>query len=197
MIMLKEIIKNYKKQSINVALGRVATSIVVVMFYIFTIIMIEYAIPNQNVKQIIQLGILYFVVNILRTVATLFEDINQKSFQKKIEADYREKIFFKLQNLKEKEIDSIRIGEILENIINDTKEFSKYYTFGICRSYLGGILRLIGTLAVLLYLNIPIVMITFLIYIIGFLITFVFNKKSIQYTRFKKRSQCPNIKLVK
>lgn len=188
MIMLKEIIKNYKKQSIKVALGRVATSIVVVMFYVFTIIMIEYAIPNQNVKQIVQLGILYFVVNILRTVATLFEDINHDSFQKEIEADYREKIFFKLQNLKEKEIDSIRIGEILENIINDTKEFSKYYTFGICRSYLGGVLRLIGTLAVLLYLNIPIVIITFFIYIIGFLITFVFNKKSIQYTRFKKRS---------
>lgn len=186
--MLKEIIKNYKKQSIKVALGRIATSIMVVTFIAFMIVMVEYAIPSGNIKQIVKLGILYFAVNILRSAATLFEDINHDSFQKEIEADYREKIFFKLQKLKQKEIDKIRVGEILENVTNDTKEFSKYYTYGICRSYLGGVLRLLGTLAVLMYLSIPIVTITFFIYILGFFVTFLFNKKSVQFTQLKRET---------
>ena len=61
-----------------------------------------------------------------------------------------------------------------------------WYWTGICRSYFAGIVRLVGTLLVLAYLNIPIVTITFLIYTIGFFVTHVFNKKSIQYTKLKK-----------
>lgn len=41
---------------------------------------------------------------------------------------------------------------------------------------------------VLAYLNIPIVTITFLIYIIGFFVTHIFNKKSIQYTKLKREA---------
>jgi len=51
-----------------------------------------------------------------------------------------------------------------------------------------GIVRLVGTLLVLAYLNIPIVTITFLIYIIGFFVTHIFNKKSIQYTKLKREA---------
>lgn len=39
-----------------------------------------------------------------------------------------------------------------------------------------------------MYLNIPIVTITFLIYIFGFFITHIFNKKSIEYTRLKREA---------
>lgn len=184
--MLKKIIKDYKKQIIKIAVGRIVTGFLVVCFFSFMIVMIEYAIPNQNSKQIIQLGILYFAINILRSIATLYEAIHTDSYEKEIEADYREKIFFKLQELKQSEIDTIKVGEILENVINDTKLFSKYYTLGIAKAYLGGILRLIGTLIVLLYLNRPIVMITFFIYIIGFIITYLCNKKSVLYTKLKR-----------
>ncbi len=186
--MFQEIIKSYKKQTIKIAISRTLTSIMVVTFIAFMLIMIEYAIPSKNIKLIIQLGIMYFVVNILRTIVTLYESVWHNVFEKELEGDYREKIFVKLQKTKQKEIDKVRVGEILENIINDTKEFAKYYTHGITRAYLGGVLRLIGTLAVLMYLNIPIVTITFLIYITGFFITFLFNKKSIKYTRLKREA---------
>lgn len=188
--MLKKLIKDYKKQLIKASLGRTATSIVVVLFYTLAMVMMEYVIPSRNIKQIIMIGSLYILVNLLRTIVTLFENISKETFEKEIEADYREKIFIKLQNLKQEEMDNIRVGEILENVINDTKQFAKYYTDGIDRAYLGGILRLIGTLAVLMYLNIPIVTIAFLMYMIGFFITFLFNKKSVQYTRIKKRNKC-------
>lgn len=186
--MLKEIMKMYKKQSIKLAIGWTIASITIVAFIAFTMIMIEYAVPSKNIKLIIVVGITYFVVNILRSITTFFEDFNHEEMQKTIEADYREKIFIKLQNTKQKEIDKIKVGEILENIINDTKEFSKYYAEGICRSYYGGIIRLIGTLLVLAYLNIPIVTITFVIYLIGFFVTHVFNKKSITYTKLKREA---------
>ena len=159
----------------------------VVVFIAFTIIMVEYAIPSKNIKLIIILGITYFGVNILRSIVTFFEDFSDEEFQKGLEADYREKIYIKLQKMKQSEIDKIRVGEILENIINDTKEFSRWYGTGICRSYFAGIVRLVGTLLVLMYLNIPIVTITFLIYLFGFFITHIYNKKSIQYTTLKRQ----------
>lgn len=186
--MLKEIIKNYKKQSFKVALGWFITSTMVVAFIAFTIIMVEYAIPSENINLIIILGLIYFGVNILRSIATFFEDFNDEGFEKELEADYREKIYLKLQKLNQSEIDKIRVGEILENIINDTKEFSRWYGVGICRAYLAGIIRLAGTLLVLMYLDIPIVTITFIIYLVGFFVTHLFNKKSIQYTKLKREA---------
>lgn len=160
----------------------------VVAFIAFTIIMVEYAIPSQDINKIIIVGIIYFGVNILRSITTLFEDLNDEAFIKELEADYREKIYIKLQKTAQSEIDKIRVGEILETIINDTKEFANWYGVGICRSYLAGVVRLIGTLLVLMYLNIPIVTITFCIYIIGFFVTHIFNKKSIGYTKLKRQA---------
>lgn len=160
----------------------------VVAFIAFTIVMVEYAIPSKDIKLIIVLGISYFGVNILRSVATFFEDFNNEGFEKELQADYRQKIYIKLQNTKQSNLDKIRVGEILENIINDTKEFSRWYGTGICRSYFGGIVRLIGTLIVLAYLNIPIVTITLFIYLIGFFVTHIFNKKSIKYTNLKREA---------
>lgn len=160
----------------------------VVAFIAYMIVMVEYAIPSKNIKLILILGISYFAVNILRAIATFFEDLNDVGFEKELQADYRKKIYKKLQNTKQSELDKIQVGEILENIINDTKEFSMWYGTGICRSYFAGIVRLVGTLLVLAYLNIPIVTITFLIYIIGFFVTYIFNKKSIQYTKLKREA---------
>lgn len=185
--MLKEIIKNYKKQSFKVAVGWFITSLMVIAFISFTIIMVEYAIPSKDINLIITLGIIFFGVNVLRSLATFFEDFNDEGFQRVLEADYREKIYIKLLNLSQSDIDKIQVGEILENIINDTKEFSKWYGTGICRSYLAAIVRLVGSLLVLIYLNIPIVTITFIIYLIGFFVSHIFNKKSIQYTKLKRQ----------
>lgn len=186
--MLEEIKSKYKKQTFKVSIGWIITSILVVAFIAFTIVMVEYAIPSKDINSIIILGIVYFGVNILRSVATFFEDFNDEGFEKELEADYREKIYIKLQKTKQSEIDKIRVGEILENIINDTKSFAKWYGSGVCRSYQGGLARLFGTLIVLIYLNIPIVTITLLIYILGFFVTHIFNKKSIEYTKLKREA---------
>lgn len=79
----------------------------VVTFTAFTIVMVEYAIPSENIKIIIVLGVSYFIVNILRAIATFFEDFNDVALEKEIQADYREKIYEKLQNAKQSEIDKI------------------------------------------------------------------------------------------
>ncbi len=149
--------------------------------------MIEYAIPSENIKLITILGVMYFGINILRACANFFEDLNNESFKKEQEADYREKIYIKLQKIKQKEIEKIKIGEVLETIVNDTKELSRWYPIGICRSYLGGIVRIMGMLLMLMFLNIPIVTISITIYMLGFLIVHIFNKKSIKYTKIKRK----------
>lgn len=185
--MFQEIFKNYKKSAIHSTLGRTLTSIMIVIFIAFMIIMVEYAIPSGDSKLIIKLGMSYVFVNILRAVTTFYEDFSETKMEKDIAADYREKIFLKLQNMKQIEIDTLKAGDILENMINDTKEVSKYYIDGIDRSYTAGVLRLIGTLAVLMYLNVPIILVAMLIYCIGFTIAFVFNKKSLQFTAQKRK----------
>lgn len=164
------------------------TSIMVIVFIAFMPIMVEYAIPSKDINLIIILGISYFIINILRTIITFWESFCDGSLGREIEADYREKIYLKLQKLKQSEIDKIRVGEILENILNDTKELANYYQDGISRAYFGGIIRLGGTLLVLMFLNIPIVTITFIIYLFGFAITHIFNKRSIKYTKLKREA---------
>lgn len=162
------------------------TSIMVVIFIAYMIVLVEYAIPSHNTKLIIVLGISYFVVNILRSIVTFYEGSSEQNLKKTIEADYREKIFIKLQKTTQNEIDRIKVGDILENIINDTKEFSDWYISGISRPYFGGIVRLLGSLLVLIYLNVPIVTISFLIYLFGFFVTHIFNKKSVKYIELKR-----------
>ena len=87
--MLEEIIKNNKKRAFNVAVGWFITSIMVVAFITFSIVMIEYAIPSKNIKLITILGISYFILNIFRGIVTLFEDLNDFEFVKELEANYR------------------------------------------------------------------------------------------------------------
>lgn len=185
--MFQEIFKNYKKSAIHSTLGRTLTSVMVVIFIAFMIIMVEYAIPSGNRQLIIKLGIAYIFVNIVRAITTFYEDFSETTMEKDIAADYREKIFLKLQNMKQIEIDTLKAGDILENMINDTKEVSKYYIDGIDRSYAGGVLRLVGTLAVLMYLNVLIILVAMLIYCIGFVVAFIFNKKSLQFTEQKRK----------
>ena len=157
--MLKDIYNNYKKQARHIAIGYILTSIMVILFLSFTIIIVEFAIPKQDIQLIVFLSVLYFIVNILRAIATFYEDLNNKSFVKELEADYREKIYMKIQNLQESEMDKLKIGNILENILNDTKEIARFYSEGIMQTYCGGVVRLLGTILILMYLNIPIMFI--------------------------------------
>ncbi len=185
--MFREIWSRYRKMAINAAMGSTVTTIAIVLFITFMIIMVEYAVPSGDIKLIVKLGVIYVVVNLFRAVVNFWEDFAETDLQKNVEADYREKIFVKLQNMQQSEIDHLNAGNVLENMLNDTKEMGKYWDWGIDRSYTRGLLRLIGTLAVLLYLNVPIILVAMVIYGIGFVVAFVFQKKSLQFTEQKRK----------
>lgn len=186
-MMFSKIWNSYKRLAIHSSLGRILTSIMVVVFIAFMIVMVEFAIPNGDIELIVKLGIVYMLVNILRAITTFYEDFSENALQKNVEADYREKIFAKLQNMKQIEIECLNAGSVLENILNDTKEVGKYWMDGINRSYFAGLLRLVGSLAALMYLNVPIILMAMLIYIIGFIVTFIFNKRSLKFTEQKRK----------
>lgn len=186
-MMFKEIWNSYKKLAIHSSLGRVLTSVMVVVFIAFMIVMVEFAIPKGDIQLIVKLGVVYMFVNILRGITTLYEDFSETSLQKNVEADYREKIFVKLQNMKQIEMERLNSGSILENILNDTKEVGKYWMEGINRPYFAGLLRLVGSLVALMYLNVPIIIVAMLIYMIGFIVTFIFNKRSLKFTEQKRK----------
>lgn len=185
--MFREIWSRYRKMAINASMGSIITTIAIVLFITFMIVMVEYAVPSGDIKLIVKLGVIYVVVNLFRAVVNFWEDFAETDLQKNVEADYREKIFVKLQNMQQSEIDHLNAGNVLENMLNDTKEMGKYWELGIDRSYTRGLLRLIGTLAVLLYLNVPIILVAMVIYGIGFVVAFVFQKKSLQFTEQKRK----------
>ncbi len=185
--MFREIWSRYRKMAINASMGSIITTIAIVLFITFMIVMVEYAVPSGDIKLIVKLGVIYVVVNLFRAVVNFWEDFAETDLQKNVEADYREKIFVKLQNMQQSEIDHLNAGNVLENMLNDTKEMGKYWDWGIDRSYTRGLLRLIGTLAVLLYLNVPIILVAMVIYGIGFVVAFVFQKKSLQFTEQKRK----------
>lgn len=180
--MLKELRKKYQTKMAKIAVGWFLTSIMVVVFMAFTIIMIEYAIPSQNIELIIILGISYFLVNIIRAITTFFEDLCSEGYTKEFQSHYRKKVFHQLQQLTITETDRCKAGEILQSMLNDTKEVARYWETGIVRSYIGGPVRLIGTILVLMYLNIPIMTIVMGIYTLGFILAYFWNKKSIHLT---------------
>lgn len=186
-MMFRKIWNEYKKLAFHASLGRTLTSVMVVVFIAFMIVMVEFAIPSGDLKLIIKLGISYVIVNVIRAVATFYEDFSDNNLQRNMEADYREKIFVKLQNMKQIEMDQLSAGGILENMLNDTKEIARYWTWGIDRSYTGGLLRLVGCLAVLMYLNVPIICVTLLIYAIGFVVAFGFQKRSLRFMEHKRK----------
>ena len=97
------------------------------------------------------------------------------------------KIFMKLQNMKQIDIERLNSGNVLENMLNDTREVEKYWWATINHPYTGGLLRLIGSLAVLMCLNIPIIIVAMIIYCIGFVVAFSFNKKSLKFTEQKRK----------
>ena len=72
--MFKEIFNNYRKKALCATLGRSATSIMVIVFIAFMIVMVEYAIPSGDINLIVKLGITYMFVNIFRAIVTLFEE---------------------------------------------------------------------------------------------------------------------------
>ena len=45
--MLKSIYNNYRKQARNTAIGWLLTSVMVIIFITFTIVLVEYAIPSK------------------------------------------------------------------------------------------------------------------------------------------------------
>lgn len=53
--MFEEIIKNYKKQATKAAVGRLATSIMVIVFTVLAVVMVEYAIPSKDINLIISI----------------------------------------------------------------------------------------------------------------------------------------------
>ncbi len=185
--MLKEIFNHYKKIAIYAILGRIATTVMVIVFISFMIVMVEFAIPSGDIELIVKIGIMYAFVNILRAVATFGEEFSETKMVKDIAADYREKIFVKLQKMQQADIDYLKVGDILENMLNDTKEVARFFVWGVNFPYVGGLFRLIGTLVVLMCLNVPIIIVAMVIYCIGFWVVFIFNKKSLQFTEQKRK----------
>ena len=108
--MFQILIKNYKRQMTNSILGTLLTSVMVVLFISFTILMVEYAIPSSDINVVIKLGFIYFFVNALRSAVTFFEDISRQTMAREVEADYREKIYVHLQESKQSEIDQLKVG---------------------------------------------------------------------------------------
>lgn len=180
--------KDYKQKGKKLIIARTMVSIVAAFFFpLCMLVLMEYAIPNQNIQWIVIGGIVFFVVNILRAIVTYNEGFKAAEFSQGIAGDYREELFIKLQKIKQKQMDQYKAGNMIESMINDTKQIASYFSDGIVRVYFAGLARFASLVVILSFVNIKIMVIGVSIYMIGFAITYLFNQRSMHYTQIKRK----------
>lgn len=141
--------------------------------------MINVAIPNQNIKGLLLFGEIYILI-LLSQCYMVLKHCNMRSILKrKIQRDLKERVFSKLQEVDTKFYDENESGIIFQFLQSDTNEAASLFPTIIVEMYFMGLLRF-GMIAIFLMLvDFKITLWILGLYLIGYLITIYFNRKTI------------------
>lgn len=140
---------------------------------------IDVDIPERNVKALIVFGIIYIVFLVISCYLTLTHCDMRSILERKIQRDLREKVFSKMQVIKTKFYDENDTGVILQFLQSDVNEAGRMFADVITEMVFMGIIRFTIYAIFLMFVDLRITLIILVLYIIGYLITVYFNKKTI------------------
>ncbi len=173
-------ISGYNKQFIILFTIIISVAIIeVITIPYITKQIIDIEIPNKNIKALIILGILYIIFLILQCYMVLKHCNIRSILKRKIQKDLRDKVFCKMQEVKMKFYDENETGLILQFLQNDVNEAGRLFPEIIVEMCFMGIIRFSIIAIFLLFIDLKITILILILYIIGFLITTYFNKKTI------------------
>lgn len=141
--------------------------------------MIDIDIPNSNVKSLIIFGFIYIIFLLVSCYLTLKHCDMRSILERKIQRDLREKVFNKMQVTKTKFYDENDIGVILQFLQGDVNDAGKMFADIITEMVFMGIIRFSIYAVFLMFVDLKITLIILVLYIIGYLVTLYFNKKTI------------------
>lgn len=140
---------------------------------------IDVSIPEHNVKALVTFGCIYIIFLLISCYLTLKHCNMRSILERKIQRDLREKVFNKMQEIKTKFFDENDTGVILQFLQADVNESGKMFADIITEMVFMGIIRFTIYAIFLMFVDLKITLIILFLYVIGYLVTIYFNRKTI------------------
>lgn len=140
---------------------------------------IDIDIPEHNIKALIIFGCIYIIFLLVSYYLTLKHCDMRSILERKIQRDLREKVFNKMQVTKTKFYDENDLGVILQFLQGDVNNAGKMFADVITEMVFMGIVRFSIYSIFLMFVDLKITLFILALYIIGYLVTVYFNKKTI------------------
>lgn len=147
--------------------------------YLVTKILDVY-IPENNVKGLIIFVSLYILVFIIQGFMVLMHCDMRCILKRLIQRDLRKDIFTKLQYVKAKFYDENTTGKILPFLQDDSSKAGELFPITITEMFVMGLIRFSLYIVFLLFIDVKITLRILSLYIIGFFITLLVNKKTVE-----------------
>lgn len=141
--------------------------------------MIDVDIPQSNIKALVMWGLIYIVFLLISCYLTLKHCNMRSILERKIKRDLRQKVFNKMQEIKTKFYDENDTGVILQFLQEDVNASGKMFADIIVEMVFMGIIRFSIYAIFLLFVDIKITTIILSLYLIGYIVTVYFNRKTI------------------
>ena len=145
-----------------------------------TRIMINIEIPNKNIKALIIWGFVYVLLLLASCYLTLKHCNMRSILERKIQRNLREKVFYKMQEIKTKFYDDNETGVILQFLQTDAKEAGRMFADIITEMVFMGIIRFTIISIFLMFVDLKVALSIVLLYVLGYFVTVYFNKKTIE-----------------
>lgn len=136
-------------------------------------------IPEQNKKGLIISVIIYILFFILQCYMVLMHCDMRCILKRLMQRDLRGKIFSKLQYVKTKFYDENHTGVILQLLQDDSSRAGELFPIVITEMFVMGLIRFSIYIIFLMFLNMKITLMILGLYLIGFIITLIVNKKTV------------------
>ena len=173
-------ISGYKKQFIILfTIIIVAAIIEIISIPYITTKMVDVYIPNSNIKALIICGCIYIIFLLILCYLTLKHCNTRAILKRKIQRDLREKCFNKMQDVKTKFYDENDTGVILQFLQEDVNESGAMFAEIITEMIFMGLIRFSIVAIFLMFVDLKTTLIILVLYVIGYLVTIFFNRKTI------------------
>ena len=139
---------------------------------------IDIHIPDGNIKSLMIWGCIYIIFLIISCYLVLKHCNIRSILKRKIQRDLREKVFNKMQYIRTKFYDENDTGVILQFLQEDVNKSGEMFAEVITEMIFMGLIRFSIVAIFLMFIDLKIALSILGLYVIGYIITLIFNKKT-------------------
>lgn len=193
--MFKKFISYYKPHLGMFSLDMLASlfvSVIAMIYPIITRTMINDYIPNENIKMIIYMGGLLFLLYFIRMFLKYFVQYYGHVIGVKMQANMRRDMFMKLESLPFNYYDTHETGRIMSRLVNDLQQVSELAHHGPENLFICGFM-VVGSFVYLCTINWMLTLIIFLcVPVLAVLSIFMRKRMSQAFTATRKKTAVIN-----